>query len=113
MKLSIRLAVAASLALAPFRLFAANWWEEMDYGRFLSASFIDNVPTKITARGVSAWTPRAQLAAATAIPKPSTFVLIVRPRICPSSFREKGWRWPWSMWLGKLPRLAHRSRSPS
>lgn len=48
MKFSIRLAVAASLALTPFRLFAANWWEEMDYGRFLSASFIDNVPSKVT-----------------------------------------------------------------
>ncbi|EDY16758.1 putative large, multifunctional secreted protein [Chthoniobacter flavus Ellin428] len=41
MKLSACLFVTASIALAPLCSFAANWWEEMDYGRFLSASFND------------------------------------------------------------------------
>ncbi|MEI9895205.1 MAG: DUF6797 domain-containing protein [Chthoniobacter sp.] len=41
MKFSARLFLTASLALAPLCTFAANWWEEMDYGRFLSATFID------------------------------------------------------------------------
>ena len=41
MKFSFRWFLAASLVLSPLRIFAANWWEEMAYGPFLSASFDD------------------------------------------------------------------------
>ena len=42
MKSFVRPLLAATLTLAlPLSTFAANWWEEMDYGRFLSASFND------------------------------------------------------------------------
>ena len=40
--------LAALLAFTSLPAWAANWWEEMDYGRFLSASFIDNGAFKIT-----------------------------------------------------------------
>lgn len=35
-------AVATALGLSTLTASAAGWWEDMDYGRFLSASFIDN-----------------------------------------------------------------------
>jgi hypothetical protein len=40
--------VAAALSLSTLTASAANWWEEMDYGRFLSATFIDNASFKGT-----------------------------------------------------------------
>jgi hypothetical protein len=40
--------VAALSVFCPLAASAASWWEEMDYGRFLSATFIDNVPFKGT-----------------------------------------------------------------
>ncbi len=43
MKLHTPRLVAAVLGLSTLTVSAASWWEEMDYGRFLSASFIDNV----------------------------------------------------------------------
>ncbi|MDR3401184.1 MAG: hypothetical protein P4L99_01700 [Chthoniobacter sp.] len=48
MKLNTPRLVATLLGLSALSASAANWWEEMDYGRFLSASFIDNVPFKVT-----------------------------------------------------------------
>ncbi len=40
MKLNAKLIVGAVLGLTSLPLFgAASWWEQMDYGRFLSASF--------------------------------------------------------------------------
>ena len=42
MKLHTPCLVAAALGLSAFTVSAANWWEEMDYGRFLSATFNDN-----------------------------------------------------------------------
>jgi len=48
MNLHIPQLLAAVLGLSTLPVSAANWWEEMDYGRFLSASFIDNVPFKGT-----------------------------------------------------------------
>lgn len=38
------LIAAAGLALSALTASAAGWWEEMDYGRFISGSFTDNVP---------------------------------------------------------------------
>ena len=36
-----RLLTAALLGLSTLSAFAANWWEEMDYGRFLSATYLN------------------------------------------------------------------------
>jgi len=33
--------MASIVAIIPFTTSAANWWEEMDYGPFLSATFVD------------------------------------------------------------------------
>ncbi|MEP6669825.1 MAG: DUF6797 domain-containing protein [Chthoniobacter sp.] len=41
MKLHTPRLIAAFLGLSALTASAANWWEEMDYGRFLSATFID------------------------------------------------------------------------
>ena len=38
--------VTAVLGLSSLTVSAASWWEEMDYGRFMAASFTDNVPFK-------------------------------------------------------------------
>jgi hypothetical protein len=48
MKLQTPRLFAALLGLSTFTVSAASWWEEMDYGRFLSASFIDNTSFKDT-----------------------------------------------------------------
>src|SRR6187431_2595770 len=48
MKLHTPRLVAAALGLSTLTASAANWWEEMDYGRFLSATFTDNVSFKGT-----------------------------------------------------------------
>jgi hypothetical protein len=46
MKLHTPLLIATVLGISTLAASAASWWEEMDYGRFISASFIDNVPFK-------------------------------------------------------------------
>ncbi len=46
MKLPTPRLVAAVLGLTTLTASAANWWEEMDYGRTLAATFTDNVPFK-------------------------------------------------------------------
>ena len=48
MKIPTPRLTALLLAASTLTVSAASWWEEMDYGRFLSASFIDNVPFKGT-----------------------------------------------------------------
>lgn len=48
MKLSLLRLLIVGLSAGSASTFAANWWEEMDYGRFLSASFIDNASFKGT-----------------------------------------------------------------
>jgi hypothetical protein len=37
---------AAVVGLTTLTASAASWWEEMDYGRTLAATFTDNVPFK-------------------------------------------------------------------
>jgi len=47
MKLHTPCLLAAILGLSTLPVSAAGWWEEMDYGRFLSATFIDNGSSKV------------------------------------------------------------------